>query len=109
MAASAKSRRACGPSFVFLARPRSCDALKSPRNATGIVMTNLHRSPPLNQSKIDLGIVNESQLLRLGIRQAIVNYNEALKGLDNKREVVRAVCEHNAKHANYLLEQVRDR
>src|ERR1017187_5327068 len=67
MAASAKSRRACGPSFVFLARPRSCDALKSPRNATGIAMTNLHRSPPLNQSKIDLGIVNESQLLRLGI------------------------------------------
>jgi hypothetical protein len=30
-------------------------------------MTNLHRSPPLNQSKIDLGIVNESQLLRFGI------------------------------------------
>src|ERR1700722_11129908 len=67
MAASAKSRRACGPSFVFLARPRSCDALKSPRNATGIVMTNLHRSSRLNQSKIDLGIVNESQLLRFGI------------------------------------------
>src|ERR1700729_2016957 len=69
MAASAKSRRACGPSFVFLARPRSCDALKSPRNATGIVMTNLHRSSPLNQSKIDLGIVNESQLLRFGIKR----------------------------------------
>src|ERR1035437_7644128 len=31
-------------------------------------MTNLHRSPPMNQSKTDLGIVNESQLLRLGIR-----------------------------------------
>jgi hypothetical protein len=30
-------------------------------------MTNLHRSSPLNQSKIDLGIVNESQLLRFGI------------------------------------------
>src|ERR1035437_5917485 len=68
MAARAKSRRACGPSFVFLARPRSCEALKSPRNATGIAMTNLHRSPPMNQSKTDLGIVNESQLLRLGIR-----------------------------------------
>src|SRR5450756_1856342 len=65
MAATAKSRRACGPSFVFLARPRSCDALKSPRNATAIVMTNLHRSPPVNQSKTDLGIVNESQLPRL--------------------------------------------
>src|SRR5664279_813154 len=68
MAASAKSRRACGPSFVFLARPRSCEALKSPRNATGIAMTNLHRSPPMNQSETDLGIVNESQLLRFGIR-----------------------------------------
>src|ERR1035437_2216710 len=67
MAARAKSRRACGPSFVFLARPRSCDALKSPRNDTGIAMTNLHRSPPMNQSETDLGIVNESQLLRLGI------------------------------------------
>src|SRR5450759_279455 len=67
IAATAKSRRACGPSFVFLARPRSCDALKSPRNATAIVMTNLHRSPPVNQSKTDLGIVNESQLPRLGI------------------------------------------
>src|SRR5471030_1227938 len=80
MAASAKSHRACGPSFVFLARPRSCDALKSPRNATGIVMTNLHRSPPLNQSKIDLGIVNESQLLRFGIRQRFHNYKVFVKG-----------------------------
>jgi hypothetical protein len=41
--------------------------LKSPRNATGIDMTNLHRSPPMNQSKTDLGIVNESQLPRHGI------------------------------------------
>jgi hypothetical protein len=31
-------------------------------------MTNLHRSPPMNQSETDLGIVNESQLLRFGIR-----------------------------------------
>src|ERR1700678_3781194 len=68
MAASVKSRRACGPSFVFLAKARSWDALKSPRNDTGIAMTNLHRSPPMNQSKTDLGIVNESQLLRFGIR-----------------------------------------
>src|ERR1700693_741028 len=68
MAASAKSRRACGPSFVFLASARSCDALKSPRNDTGIDMTNLHRSPPMNQSETDLGIVNESQLLGFGIR-----------------------------------------
>src|SRR5664279_5684777 len=67
MAASVKSRRACGPSFVFLASARSCDALKSPRNDTGIDMTNLHRSPPMNQSETDLGIVNESQLLRFGI------------------------------------------
>ncbi|MGA7718680.1 MAG: hypothetical protein WCB33_22520, partial [Bradyrhizobium sp.] len=58
----------CGPSFVFLATARSCDALKSPRNDTAIAMTNLHRSPPMNQSKTDLGIVNESQLLRFGIR-----------------------------------------
>src|ERR1700684_4195103 len=67
MAASVKSRRACGPSFVFLAKARSWDALKSPRNDTGIAMTKLHRSPPMNQSKTDLGIVNESQLLRFGI------------------------------------------
>src|ERR1019366_8222676 len=65
-------RRACGPSFVFLASARSCDALKSPRNDTGIDMTNLHRSPPMNQSETDLGIVNESQLLRFGVsRKAI--------------------------------------
>src|SRR3984885_4064771 len=30
-------------------------------------MTNLHRSPPMIQSKTDLGIVNESQLPRFGI------------------------------------------
>jgi hypothetical protein len=42
--------------------------LKSPRNDTGIAMTNLHRSPPMNQSETDLGIVNESQLLGFGIR-----------------------------------------
>src|SRR5664279_3074518 len=72
MAASVKSRRACGPSFVFLASARSCDALKSPRNDTGIDMTNLHRSPPVNQSETDLGIVNESQLLGFGISQQLV-------------------------------------
>src|SRR5450432_4297486 len=33
-----------------------------------MVMTNLHRSPPVNQSRTDLEIVNESQLPRLGIR-----------------------------------------
>src|ERR1700685_4664249 len=70
MAASVKSRRACGPSFVFLAKARSWDALKSPRNDTGIAMTNLHRTPPMNQSKTDLGIVNESQLLRFGITRS---------------------------------------
>jgi hypothetical protein len=41
--------------------------LKSPRNDTGMDMTNLHRSPPMNQSETDLGIVDESQLLRFGI------------------------------------------
>jgi hypothetical protein len=45
--------------------------LKSSRNDTGIAMTNLHRSPPMNQSKTDLGIVNESQLPRFGIRHYI--------------------------------------
>src|ERR1700689_245303 len=70
MAASVKSRRAYGPSFVFLAKARSWDALKSPRNDTGIAMTNLHRSPPMNQSKTDLGIVNESQLLRFGMSRS---------------------------------------
>jgi pimeloyl-ACP methyl ester carboxylesterase len=33
-------------------------------------MTNLHRSPPMNQSKIDSGIVNESLSLRFGISSA---------------------------------------
>src|SRR5450631_65416 len=74
MAASAKSRRACGPSFDFLASARSCDALKSPRNDTGMDMTNLHRSPPMNQSKTDLGIVNESQLLRSGISHVTTDH-----------------------------------
>src|SRR5450755_894740 len=36
-------------------------------------MTNLHRSPPMNQSKTDLGIVNESQLLRFGINPDTAN------------------------------------
>jgi hypothetical protein len=45
--------------------------LKSPRNDTGMDMTNLHRSPPMNQSETDLGIVNESKLLRFGIRLKI--------------------------------------
>jgi hypothetical protein len=45
--------------------------LKSPRNDTGMDMTNLHRSPPMNQSKTDLGIVNESQLLRFGINSFV--------------------------------------
>jgi hypothetical protein len=34
----------------FLARLRSCAALKSARNGTGIAMTNLYRSPHMNQS-----------------------------------------------------------
>ncbi|MFH1340582.1 MAG: hypothetical protein ABIL01_05105 [Pseudomonadota bacterium] len=34
-------------------------------------MTNLHRSPPMNQSKTDLEIADESQLMRFGIRRAI--------------------------------------
>src|SRR5665811_272174 len=47
----------------------SCDA--KPQNLSSAVdMTNLHRSPPMNQSETDLGIVNESQLLRFGIRSA---------------------------------------
>jgi hypothetical protein len=33
-------------------------------------MTNLHRSPAMNQSKTDLGIFNESQLMRFGIRSS---------------------------------------
>jgi hypothetical protein len=34
-------------------------------------MTNLHRSPPMNQSETDLGIVNESQLLGFGINPSL--------------------------------------
>src|SRR5664279_4949758 len=92
MAASAKSRRACGPSFVFLARPRSCDALKSPRNATGIVMTNLHRSPPVNQSKTDLGIVNESQLPRLGIRRFRIVHGDDADAARARHQQILAVA-----------------
>ena len=61
----AKSRRACGPSFVFFAKPRNRAASKSPRSNTA--MANLHRSPHMNQSSADLGIVKESQFLGLGI------------------------------------------
>jgi hypothetical protein len=53
--------------------------LKSPRNDTGIAMTNLHRSPPMNQSKTDLGIVNESQLLRFGIRSRVFSSNSSYR------------------------------
>src|SRR5580698_3310262 len=91
MAASVKSRRACGPSFVFLARARSWDALKSPRNDTGIAMTNLHRSPPMNQSKTDLGIVNESQLLRFGISH-------------DRSPVVHSTCRRHRRCASHCLE-----
>jgi hypothetical protein len=41
-------------------------------------MTNLLRSPPKNQSKTDLGIVNESQLLGLGIRHLALCFNKSL-------------------------------
>src|ERR1035437_10191790 len=113
MAATAKSRRACGPSFVFLARPRSCDALKSPRNATGIVMTNLHRSPPLNQSKIDLGIVNESQLLRFGISVSQIERvgnagEESRRAAPEKREPRRtSMVEHHKHHRSEKRHQIR--
>jgi hypothetical protein len=58
------------------------------RNATGIAMTNLHRSPPVNQSETDLGIVNESQLLGFGIssgpcftlRDTSVNWSKKIPG-----------------------------
>jgi tripartite tricarboxylate transporter family receptor len=36
---------AAKPSFVFLAKPRRCDAPKSRRNGIGADMTNLLRSP----------------------------------------------------------------
>jgi hypothetical protein len=36
---------------------------------------HLHRSPPMNQSKTDLGIVNESQLLRFGIRHGSISFD----------------------------------
>src|SRR5450432_1649852 len=43
-----------------------------------MVMTNLHRSPPVNQSRTDLEIVNESQLPRLGIRLRTDNSGDRL-------------------------------
>src|ERR1700678_3185466 len=91
MAASVKSRRACGPSFVFLAKARSWDALKSPRNDTGIAMTNLHRSPPMNQSNTDLGIVNESQLLRFGITPPVSSRQSEtrMRGSNGSLQMVR--------------------
>jgi hypothetical protein len=56
--------------------------LKSPRNDTGMDMTNLHRSPPMNQSKTDLGIVNESQLLRFGIRRRFSIFDPHWTGIE---------------------------
>jgi type I restriction enzyme M protein len=89
--------------------------LKSPRNATGIDMTNLHRSPPMNQSKTDLGIVNESQLLRFGI-MAFVNGElfPTLKNLavstkqGDRRRVVKDVFEdaYNYMKSGQLMRQV---
>src|SRR3984893_2036407 len=51
---SARSRRACGPSFVFLAKTRSCRASKSDR--IGMGMANLLLFAALNQIAADLGI-----------------------------------------------------
>src|SRR3984893_17464838 len=54
IAASARSRRACGPSFVFRAKTRSCRASKSDR--IGMGMANLLLFAALNQIAADLGI-----------------------------------------------------
>src|SRR3984893_7786888 len=51
---SARSRRACGPSFVFRAKTRSCRASKSDR--IGMGMANLLLFAALNQIAADLGI-----------------------------------------------------
>src|ERR1700704_5299807 len=50
--ASARSRRACRPSFVFLAKTRSCGAPKSDR--IGMGMANLLLFAALNQIAADL-------------------------------------------------------
>jgi hypothetical protein len=54
IAASARSRRACRPSFVFLAKTRSCGAPKSDR--IGMGMANLLLFAALNQIAADLEI-----------------------------------------------------
>jgi hypothetical protein len=41
-------------------------------------MTNLHCSSPMNQSETDLGIVNESQLPRFGIKARAICAQDAL-------------------------------
>src|ERR1022692_4910993 len=50
-------------------------------------MTNLHRSPPMNQSKTDFGIVNESQLLRFGIRRICQSFTILAQLPNLQREV----------------------
>jgi hypothetical protein len=56
---------------VAAARGIDAGRVRAPADRTPeslrIAITNLHRSPPMNQSETDLGIVNESQLLRLDI------------------------------------------
>ncbi len=58
----------CGPSSSSQ-NPVTASRQNLPEANT--VMANLHRSPHMNQSSADLGIVKESQFLRLGIRYLI--------------------------------------
>src|ERR1019366_4101252 len=67
-------------------------------------MTNLHRSPPMNQSKTDFGIVNESQLLRFGISGAMrPHYTPKLK---KRTALVRALKEVFRRHRSQPIERV---
>jgi hypothetical protein len=73
-------------------------------------MTNLHRSPPMNQSKTDLGIVNESQLLRFGISEKFTAYSHVTPNdLSRKyNSCVRSKWMNVNSHFSRLRQTVRD-
>src|SRR4029453_4688892 len=69
-AAIANSRRACAASFTRVARRRSSRLEMYLRTQNSLPMANDPPFATLNHFAADLGIPSESDLLRIGIRQA---------------------------------------
>ena len=60
-------------------------------------MKSLHPSPPLDQSETDLGIVNESQLLRFGINWKLeVGQSQSLPRLRTQKQKGHIIVLRNA-------------